>query len=311
MIYVTITVLEVRVYKLTAIEKNNYLISVLIIVGIFFASCSDHKQPSPVQERKKVEKHIEQNITIEPPLTPIQRCKKEKGKYNLIVDAPFGSIVRIMNIIPKYKDCIALKKGRYHIEVVNDGFRQYDKWIYLDSDTNMQVNLEKLQEVDRSDIEQEELDKAGYNLKKLQRFVKRHPNSLMAHTAKKRIQRIKGSFKNYSPKYLIKSDGCTGFYPKRLVEKMLNIETNIDYWRSIKWSGSCKNGLMFGRGVLYFDSNVGLHVELKGKMKEGFFQGKVYNSSSSKKRPQYIKKSGNGNFTVKLDEKFDYIMYQK
>ncbi len=309
--YVTITVLELGVLKLTYIGKNSYLILILIASGIFFVSCSGHKQHYPLQDRIKVEKQSEQNITRPIPLTPIQRCEKEKGKYNLIVDAPFGSIVRIMNIIPKYKDCIALKKGRYHIEVVNDGFRQYDKWIYLDDDTNMEVKLEKLQKVDRSDREQEELDKAGYNVKKLQIFVKRYPNSLMAHTAKKRINRIKRSFKNYSPKDLIISNGCTGFYPKRLVEKMLNIETKIDYWKSIKWSGSCKNELMFGRGVLYFDSNKGVHVELKGKMREGFFQGKVYNSTSSKNRPQYVKKSGNGNFTVNLDEKFDFIMYQK
>ena len=297
--------------KLTAIEKNNYHIFILIAVSFLFASCSKHTETPVIKDQIKIEKCTDQNVTAVIPLRPIERCKKENNRYNLIVEAPFGSIVRIMNIIPKYKDCISLKKGRYHIEVINDGFKPYNKWISLNEDTNMEVKLEKLEKIGRTEVEKIKLEKAGYNKKKLQSFMKTYPNSLMAHTAKKRINRIERSFKNYSPIGLIRSSGCTGFYPKNLVEKMLNIKTSLNYWKSVRWSGSCKNELMYGRGVLYFDSNKGVHVELKGKMKNGFFEGKVYNSSSSKEKPKYIKKTGNGHFSVNLNNRYDFIKYQK
>lgn len=249
------------------------------------------------------------NVAIE--LTPIKKCIKEKNRYNLIVNAPFGSIVRIMNIMPVYKDCIALKKGKYNIEVVNDGFKKYNKWISLNDNTTMDVKLEKRRPIDKIQIEKNEFKKAEYNKKALEKFIKKYPKSDRALIANNRIGIIKKKFRNYSPNSLIKSNGCIGFYPKNLVEKMLTISTSIDYWNSIRWSGSCKNNLMMGRGVVYFKATNGISVELKGKMKNGFFEGKVYNNSSSKNKISYIKGSGSSYYIVKLKNRFDFKQYQE
>ena len=310
-------------------SKNSiYLVLSVIIISLFFVSCSTHrdrvivkKTEDIVKKTIKIKKHSDQNsslivessvaeiVAVE--LTPIEKCKKDKNRYNLIVDAPFGSIVRIMNIKPRYKDCIALKKGRYHIEVTRDGFKEYNRWISLNDHTNVDIKLEKIVKIDKAKIEKNELKKAGYNKKALENFIRKYPQSDSALIANNRVGIIKNKFRSYSPNSLIKSNNCTGFYPKNLVEKNLNISISLDYWNSIRWSGTCKNSLMAGRGVLYFKSDKGLYVELKGKMKNGFFEGKVYNYSRAKEKASYINGSGIGSYIVKLKNRFDFIRYQK
>ena len=303
-------------------SKNSiYLVLSVIIISLFFVSCSTHRDRVIVkktentvkksQKIKKIEIKNDQNISVPVELTPIQKCKKEINKYNLIVDAPFGSIVRIMNIKPVYKDCIALKKGKYHIEIVKDGCKKYSKWISLDENTNLNIKLEKILKIDKIGIEKNELKNAGYNKKALEKFIKKYPKSDRALIAHNRIGIIKKKFRSYSPHSLIGLSNCIGFYPKNLVEKMLNISTSLEYWNSIRWSGSCKNNLMDSRGVLYFKSDKGLHVELKGKMKNGFFNGKVYNYSRAKEESSYISGNGIGNYTVKLKNRFDFVHYQE
>lgn len=296
--------------------SGRFILSV-VMVSLFFTACSSHTEKVAVTETKPVPikvqtvQNSEVNTTVEIPLTPLQKCKTEKNKFNLIVDVPFGSIVRIMNIKPVYKDCISLKEGMYHIEVVNDGYKKYDKWISLNDHTNMDVKLEKIQPVDKIKIEKYELEQAGYNKKALKKFIKKYPMSDRALIAKNRIGIIKKKFRSYSPSGLINSNKCIGFYPKNLVEKLLNISTSVDYWNSIRWSGDCKNNLMTGRGVIYFKADNGLSVELKGKMKNGFFDGRVYNYSKSKNEKSYIKDSGRGYYVVKLKNRFDFIHYQE
>ncbi|MCW8895223.1 hypothetical protein [Sulfurimonas sp.] len=300
------------------IQIGSRFIIGVVTVSLFFTACSSHKEKVVVKEEKKaivktieIKKSDDQNKTSIVKLTPIQKCKKEKDSYNLIVDVPFNARVRILNIKPVYRDCIPLKKGKYHIEVTKIGFKKYKKWIYLDSDTALDVKLKKIKIIDRSKEEKYELKKAGFNKKALQKFVKKYPKSDRALIAKNRIGIIKKKFRGYSPNGLIRSNNCIGFYPKELVEKNLTISTSIDYWDSMRWSGSCKNSLMSGRGVIYFKADNGVSVELKGKMKNGFFNGKVYNYSKSKEEASYIKNSGRGNYIVKLKNRFDFKHYQE
>ncbi len=73
----------------------------------------------------------------------LSECKSIKGKASLIVNAPRYSRIRIMNIREKYKTCIALKHGRYHIEVTKVGYEKYEKWININESKVIIVNLKK------------------------------------------------------------------------------------------------------------------------------------------------------------------------
>jgi len=48
--------------------------------------------------------------------------------------SPDGARVRILNIGPKYQDGMALKPGRYYIEVTHPGYQRYLKWLTLDDE---------------------------------------------------------------------------------------------------------------------------------------------------------------------------------
>lgn len=57
---------------------------------------------------------------------------------------PSGSQVRIMNIGPRYRDGIALPKGRYRVRVDREGYRSFDNWIDLSApDQVLMVDLER------------------------------------------------------------------------------------------------------------------------------------------------------------------------
>ncbi len=281
-----------------SIDKTFFYISIILIMNLSFSGCSIYND-----EIKKTDTIKKEKVTISSMLTPLQKCNKEESKYNLIVNAPNNSRVRILNIKPIYKDCISLQRGMYHIEVQKDGFEKYKKWITIDKDTELTVNLTKIEDTSAA-----ELEKAGYDKRALNSFIKKYPRSDKALIARNRLGVIKYKFKNYSPKGLIKSNKCIGFYPKSLVERKLNIETTLEYWNSIEWSGGCKKGLMTGRGILSFKSLNSIEIELKGKMRDGFFEGKVYNHSKTKDYDSSVN-SGKEYDIVKLKNRFDFMHY--
>jgi hypothetical protein len=68
-------------------------------------------------------------------------CLKEKKLT--INPSPSNARVRIMNIRPKYRDGIELKKGSYRILIDAKGYKTYDNWIELSKDTTLDIKLEK------------------------------------------------------------------------------------------------------------------------------------------------------------------------
>lgn len=91
--------------------------------------------PSLVPNKKIIEEDI-----IE---TPIKKNIKH-DKFRLIVEAPNNSIIKIMNIKPKYRRGILLKNGNYRILVKKIGYKKYDKWISINGeDKLLKVNLKK------------------------------------------------------------------------------------------------------------------------------------------------------------------------
>ena len=281
-----------------------------------FSACTT-EEPTPVApepiivEAPIVEEHIEEVVEIE--LTPLEMCAKEENKFNLIINSPENSKIRILNIIPKYKKCIALTKGKYRIEVTKKGYMRYKEWIVVESDTELDISLiELLKPTQTTKIKNiSKLNRIGFNKAKLNKFIDECQSDDLINEAERRINIINKRFYGYSAKDMIGKKDCIGFYPKDLAEKMLNISVPLNYWDSIRWSGTCKDGLMNSRGVIYLISKKGLHVDLKGKMKNGFFEGRVYNFSRFKAKPEYIRESGRGYYNIKLKTKEDFKEYQQ
>ncbi len=293
-------------------------IMVMSVVLMFSACATEEAIPEPAPkpvvvevEAPVVEEKVKEEVKVD--LTPLEMCAKEENKYNLIVNAPKNSKIRILNIKPKYKKCIALKKGKYYIEVTKKGYMKYKEWIKIDSDMELDVALIELLKPTQSlkAKNTKKLSKIGFNKTKLQAFIDQCSSEDLIIEAQRRIDIIDKEFYGYSPKYIIGKKDCVGFYPKDLAEKMLNISVPLKYWDSIRWSGGCKNGLMNYRGVIYLKSKKGLHVDLKGKMKNGFFEGRVYNFSRFKAKPEYIRDSGRGYYKIKLKTKEDFKEYQQ
>jgi len=300
------------------VNFNNKIFIPLLTISLFFSACMNEVEaPNPepevvlsVAEEPVVEEQIEEIVEVE--LTPLEMCEKEENRYNLIVNAAKNSKIRILNIKPKYKKCIALKKGKYYIEVTKKGYMKHKEWITLDEDMEYDVQLIELLKNNKQLIKKaSQPTNIGYNLKKLEKIIKTTSSLKIKNKAKKRLKLIKEEFDGYSPNSIIGKQNCQGFYPKNLVEDMLTISVDVDYWDSIRWSGSCKNGLMNSRGVIYFISSDDLRVDLKGKMINGFFEGNVYNFSRFPNKQEFIRDSGRDNYKIKLNSYDDFKEYQE
>ena len=72
--------------------------------------------------------------------------KVVQSKYSLTIQRiPSSARVRILNIKPKYYDGIKLKKGKYHIEVSQRGYKTFDRWISLKEERSLNIELKKFQ----------------------------------------------------------------------------------------------------------------------------------------------------------------------
>ncbi len=171
-------------------------------------------------------------------------------------------------------------------------------------------------------IENERFKKVYYDIEALRKFIKKYPDSRYADEAKRRIEEIKRLYKGYEPKELYKVQGCVGYLPTALITK--NIEkigmkpsfVKSENFKSVTWSGLCRRGLLSGRGYMKMVSKDGnFIVEIKGKMKDGFFLGNVKRNikritkrlSSTSYRFVYDELKEN----IKLNSKSDYERYQK
>lgn len=105
------------------IKKLCVYLFLLLLLGCSSASISPsaHSTPSPKKKPKLGEVKI--SLTVTP--------------------TPSDARIRILNIVPKYKNEIILKKGKYHIEVSKPGYQTIKKWIELDSSKNVEVSLKK------------------------------------------------------------------------------------------------------------------------------------------------------------------------
>ncbi len=82
---------------------------------------------------------------LAPMFSPVANAG-ENAKYRLTVNAtPSDSRIRIMNIKPKYRHGIALKPGKYDIEVTRSGYESKRGWVEIkQADLSIDVMLNKL-----------------------------------------------------------------------------------------------------------------------------------------------------------------------
>ena len=82
----------------------------------------------------------------QPPTQPQQEpdALPASQAYLSVTTQPANARVRIMNIVPRYHDGIALEPGRYSIEVSTPGYQTYKKWHLLDAgERSLQITLKK------------------------------------------------------------------------------------------------------------------------------------------------------------------------
>ena len=73
----------------------------------------------------------------------LEKKDEQESKGSITVKpTPMDSLVRILNIGPKYKDGIELEAGTYHIEVTANGYERYRKWITLESSQNLALSVD-------------------------------------------------------------------------------------------------------------------------------------------------------------------------
>jgi hypothetical protein len=86
-------------------------------------------------------------------------------------------------------------------------------------------------------------------------------------------------------------DGCHYYYPKGVVNVNTVKELNVKFWDEISGKiSTCKEGLASGKTTLYFFSEKGIYVKLKGEMQQGLFTGIVKYESSQDPTHSIFKK---------------------
>jgi len=93
--------------------------------------------PSVVLNSREDEESEEDSAT--PPTS-------KQSKYSLTINpTPSDAKIYIMNINPKYRRGMKLEKGSYTVKVMADGYKTKIKDIFLESDINYDIGLEKKQ----------------------------------------------------------------------------------------------------------------------------------------------------------------------
>jgi len=68
------------------------------------------------------------------------KTKTEQRKLRLVISTrPINAKIRVLNITSKYHDGIALKPGRYHIEVSHTGYQRKREWFTLSTENKVHL----------------------------------------------------------------------------------------------------------------------------------------------------------------------------
>ena len=121
----------------------------LTLIAFYFVACGSKDVP------------VKKIITDKPPTLQLKH-KRELNMFQLYVQTPNGTRIRILNIKPKYKDGIWLKRGKYHIEVSAKKYITHKEWINLQKDTNLTIALKQKKDISMGFIHWRETDGLKY-----------------------------------------------------------------------------------------------------------------------------------------------------
>jgi len=128
------------------------LIMVSVVIGLLKVISKDIDKVSKIEKTKifKDEKNkiVKKNL-IKKELSKTKIKKSKVKYYSLYTEvSPKKAKIRILNIKPKYKNGIKLKKGKYHVEISKNGYSTISKWIEIkNKNIKFKVKLKKKKQV--------------------------------------------------------------------------------------------------------------------------------------------------------------------
>jgi len=102
-----------------------------------------NKSPFIKGEKLKVYRTVNGIAITEKGKISLHDLEKHRSEFRLKVQTPNGTKIRILNIKPKYRDNIWLKRGKYHIEVSAKKHIMHKEWINLQKDTQLLIVLKR------------------------------------------------------------------------------------------------------------------------------------------------------------------------
>ncbi len=232
------------------------------------------------------------------------------------------SIKSKTKVIKKYKFKkhitvkVPLKYARLFKETIQNHRKFQPKIMFEANGKNIKFKYVKNFKDMNAFIQKLIFDDAYNDVEKLKKYISSHKDSKYYKKAQKRLLQLERFYKGYTPKMPFYVEGCKGYYPSNLIsihlDKFVKNPKEIipDFWDKITWSGLCRKGLLSGSGKLKMSTADGrFYITIEGKMKEGFFTGKV-ERDISKHKSSVFWNSDNIEKDIKLDSYKDFQNYQ-
>ncbi len=115
---------------------NKLLVGFILSCCFLIISCVPVKKYNVKTDDEQFASFVEQQLTV---------AQSNKQVYHLKVNAvPSNSVIKVMNIKPKYRHNMSLYPGKYDVLVQNNGYKPKRQWIEIrDRDVTINVTLQK------------------------------------------------------------------------------------------------------------------------------------------------------------------------
>ncbi len=153
------------------------------------------------------------------------------------------------------------------------------------------------------------LNAAFFSVKALNKLIASHKlDPAYTQKAQERIAVLKKRFNGYEAQNPLELEGCHYYYPQKVIDTNTKKSLKVDYWDKISGKfETCNDGWLEGKTTLYFFSEKGVFVKLKGDMKRGLFEGAIkYRNSKDPAHATFIKPIQKEVWVSKAHASFDY-----
>ena len=111
--------------------RTKYVVGCIILLVLVTCLVIFSKRKDQVKKvRRVIPPSVDKSRAKPPPgeISPLVRSVVTKGRLYVNADPPVAS-VRVLNIRRRYRPGMALKEGRYHIEVSYPGYTMIKQWV--------------------------------------------------------------------------------------------------------------------------------------------------------------------------------------